>query len=521
MAIRIQGWRQGKLVWILRGMLAFLVCLSGGPWLGAQELGFPTGENKESSPVGLLLVVSLEIQEGVQKGTAVSSSRWEEALAASLASLPKVGAVFQGQLLGAPGETAVIPGEFGSTPGDKTRGGGAPVSADAGRASSPADEGEAAAGGGPGLAGQEALPPEGAPLSVPPQFPPTEKENVLLRWAAPRNYDYLVSGTVSLASSSSSPGGEGAGTPAIPFPGKESRVSVRLFIRDVVSLKIIHILEWAAPFPSEEELYQTFWLPLLDRVANLSPTDYVTSLTIQGPPGTRIRGFTEAPVVLPEEGRVMIQVPRLHSFSWHAMIPGHEDLSGSWLTVNEEETLVLSSPPLLRNTLEWGMLRGQFGDFWIGRYFFQDRLQLKIGAAQYIVGFYFPTVWESGDASLVISLPMLLPGLVGEWYFGGNHQFIRPYVALGTLFRVNLDQAALDPVAPLILLGRGGLLWRASRKWSFFAELGLDFYPLADGPLLVASQKTTSDGGMSLFLYSDRWYLDLFVFRWGVRIRYE
>ncbi|MCX7948891.1 MAG: hypothetical protein N2509_02120 [Treponemataceae bacterium] len=514
MTIRIRGWQEGKLLWILRGLLVLLVYLGGGPGLGAQNLDLPAAG--KSSPTGILLAVSLEVQEGVQRAGAVLPSFWEESLAASLASLPQVGAVFQGQLLRGSEETYGPPGEVG--PASKAQGQGDAGSAGGSLTPSPAGQEGPAAGGGPGETVPEALSTEAKGPSLPAQVPPTEKENVLLRWAAPRNYDYLVSGSISLASPSSPRGGEGAGTPS----SKEgARVFVRLSLRDVISLKIIHTLEWNAPFPSEAELLQTFWLPLLDAVSSLSSTDYVTSLTIQGLPGTRVRGFTEKPVIIPEEGTAVVQVPKLHSFSWHATTPGHEDLSGSWLTMNEEETLALSPLPLLRNTLELGMLRGQFGDFWLGRYFFQNRLHLKIGAEQYIVGFYFPSTWESSDVSMTISLPMILPGLVGEWFFGENQLFIRPYVALGALLRLNLDQAALDPVAPLIVLGRGGLLWRVNRQWSFFGELGVDWYPFADGPLLVASQKTQSEGSSPLFLYSDRWYLDFFVFRCGVRISYE
>jgi len=484
MGIRIQGWHLEKLFWIFRRLLVLLGCLGWIPWVGAQDLGSPAVEKEASSPTRLLLLVSLEVDRGLQRSDRLPPSLWEESLAASLVALPAVGSVYQGQNL---------QGSQGKSLGDDT------AQAISGKE-------------GTGLA----LVPQDMVPSSQDQYPPTEKENLLLRWGAPRNYDYLISGTLAVASSPS----EEASLPHAS--GKAPSVRIHLYIRDIMSLRIIHTLEWNAPFPSEAELLQTFWLPLLDAVSSLSSTDYVTSLTIQGLPGTRVRGFTEKPVIIPEEGTAVVQVPKLHSFSWHATTPGHEDLSGSWLTMNEEETLALSPLPLLRNTLEWGMLRGQFGDFWLGRYFFQNRLHLKIGAEQYIVGFYFPSIWQAPTTeSLTISLPMILPGLVGEWYFGENSLFIRPYVALGALLRLNLDQVALDPVAPLIVLGRGGLLWRVDRQWSFFGELGVDWYPLADGLLLVASQKTQSEGSSPLFLYSDRWYLDFFVFRCGVRISYE
>ncbi|MCX7655225.1 MAG: hypothetical protein N2Z76_01735 [Treponemataceae bacterium] len=434
-----------------------------------------------SSP--LLLVVACTADPLLSEITGIPADRWEESLGASLGALPTVRAVSSAGILLDQLREKEAPFD--------TVGGAAPA----------AEEPKA--------------------LDAPPEtIPLTERENALLRWAAPRNYDYLLTGmvTVEPASGKGTNGREGASPPRAGTAASTLRVHVQ--IRDVISLRLIKSLEWTAPLPQERELYQTFWLPLVDAVASLEATDYVTNLTIRGLPGTVVRGFTKKPVVIPAEGNLTVVLPKLHTFRWRSQRAGYEDLSGFWTTVAEREELVLSPLPLLRDTLEWGSLRGQFGDFWLGRYFFQNRLHIKGGLEQYLVGLYLPSVWEPDDTTMSISLPLLLPGLVGEWFFGENNHFIRPYLSLGLLLRCNLDLASLDPLAPFLVAGRGGFLWQASRQWAFFGELGFDFYPFAEGNLLAASEGG-NESGPRTFLYGDRWYLDLFVFRVGVRITYE
>jgi len=165
----------------------------------------------------------------------------------------------------------------------------------------------------------------------------------------------------------------------------------------------------------------------------------------------------------------------------------------------------------------------QFPDVWFGAANVYNRFFFRIGIEQYLFGFYFPTE-DSPESysSSIVSLPMVMPGLTAGMYFGNTAQFIRPYLSASAFIRYNTDLDVVDPVGPLAARLAAGFDWRMKPAIAFFGELGVTFYPGANGPLLVASRGTAEGGssdssGATFFIYGEDYFMELPTFRLGAR----
>jgi hypothetical protein len=272
---------------------------------------------------------------------------------------------------------------------------------------------------------------------------------------------------------------------------------------------------FTAEVPTEEDLRSTFWLPLLAAMDTLEAQRRAGRLTIRGVPGSRLFGFTKAPIQLDSTGEATVTVEIPGTYQYRVFASGYEGARGVLTLLDSPSVLQLDQRPQIPWFFESGALMGQFGDLWIQRHI-GDSFWLGLGFQQYWIGLYFPTQEDLNYSGNYSNYIVFEPGIQAGYYFKDTLSFIRPYVATAIFLRINTSLLQLDPISFMALSAQTGLEYTIGPKLRPFIELGFRFYPFCDGMYLAASR-----GGEvrapSTFIFSDSWYLDIPILRLGVR----
>ncbi len=286
---------------------------------------------------------------------------------------------------------------------------------------------------------------------------------------------------------------------------------------DVLSEKTVAEGRFAGPLPDERELAETFWLPLTAAVEAAQPTERSSYVRLRAAPGTRVSGFSKEPVLIGDEGEARIQAVVPATFAWRAVKSGAQDQSGVFAALDNDALLAIPLVPLRRWMVESALVMSQFPDLWFGVNARQNRLFFKFGLEQYLFGFFLPSRYgvEPYDG-MIVSLPMIMPGLAMGVRFGSSAAFIRPYLAATALMHVNTELGVIDPIGPVSGTLAAGFDWRIVPRFTLFAEIGATLYPGANGPLMVAS-RGTDDGGPVAYAYDDEFYAEWPTLRFGAR----
>ncbi len=315
-----------------------------------------------------------------------------------------------------------------------------------------------------------------------------------------------------------------------------ARLSCALAVRVVTSLtpgrdavsrwSVLDPLTWEAlasgavegPPPTDRELAEYWWIPVVEAAENALPRVKKTLVRIEGPPGAVLEGLSQETLVIPDIGYIDIPLRVPGTYPWRAAAPGSYPKRGYFGALEQGQTLSLSLSPLRRWSLETSLVMLQFPDFWATWRFREDTFFVRFGLSQYLFGVYLPPEDDEGRSSVLLSLPLILPGAGFGVYFLPPDAVIRPYASATVFARLLLVQDAFgfDPIAPVGLTGAGGFEWKAFERAAVFLELGAVFYPFCEG-FLLASSRSSDIGGPFGILYGDGWLLELPVLRLGVR----
>ncbi|WP_304224609.1 hypothetical protein [Gracilinema caldarium] len=293
------------------------------------------------------------------------------------------------------------------------------------------------------------------------------------------------------------------------------RISYRVV--DVISgqERLSGILE--DQIPNERDLQEIFWLPLMAELDTLEAQKNVGLLTVRALPGTKVIGLGSDLPLIDESGEAIVQITIPGTYRWKAIVGGMATASGIISLRESPAELNISQRQSSSWTLEAGALMGQFGDFWVSKLFAKEQYWLGFGLQQYWIGINYPSPEDPFPYSQpVISLPMIQPGLSLGYRFFDDTSFLRPYLSALIMARLNTSLMMLDPVAPMVIYGNGGLEWRLFRSVAFFAETSTAYYPLSMGRFLAAS-KVGINRALSNYLFAEDWFLEFPIFRLGVR----
>lgn len=299
-------------------------------------------------------------------------------------------------------------------------------------------------------------------------------------------------------------------------PGPEL---VRIFYRvvDVISgqERLSGVLEDRAP--NERDLEEIFWLPLMAELDSLEAQKNMGLLTVRALPGTKVLGFGSDLPLIDESGEAIVQVAIPGTYRWKAIVNGMATASGVLSLRESPAELTIAQRRSSTWTIEAGALMGQFGDFWVSKLFAKEQYWLGFGLQQYWIGINYPSPEDPFPYSEpVISLPMIQPGLSLGYRFYDDTSFLRPYLSALIMARLNTSLMMLDPVAPLVIYGNGGLEWHLLHSLAFFVEASAAYYPLSMGRFMAAS-KVGINRAISNYLFAEDWFLEFPLFRLGVR----
>jgi hypothetical protein len=281
--------------------------------------------------------------------------------------------------------------------------------------------------------------------------------------------------------------------------------------------------------PTERDLAEFWWIPLTTAAEEALGRVARTLVRIEGQPGTVITGRTgkdrgglaEEPLVIPETGFLEVPLRMPGTYPWRATAAGAYPESGYFGALEQGAVLAIPYRPVRRWTIEAGMAMLQFPELWVHWSLMDDLFYLRAGFAQYLFGLYLVRE-EYGIESppVLLTLPMILPGIGAGAYFLPSDAFVRPYLSAGAFARLMLMEVAfgLDPAAPFGLSLAAGAEWRAFSRVAIFVDMGLAWYPLADGFLMAASRGTDNSGPM-MFIDFDSSFLEFPMLRVGARIR--
>ena len=274
------------------------------------------------------------------------------------------------------------------------------------------------------------------------------------------------------------------------------------------------------PSPTDRELAVYWWLSVVQAAEAALPKVKRTLVRVRAAPGTVVTGLGEDPVTMPAEGFLDLPLRVPGTYPWRAVSPGAYPERGYFGALEQGQTLSIPRTPLRPWSLEAGLVMMEFPDIWAERRFKEDMLFLRFGLAQYLFGLHL-TDEEYGEATppVIVSLPLVMPGVGIGRYLSPPDATIRPYVSATAFARfIFLDGYwGFDPIAPAGVLGSFGFDWKAVGRTSIYFELGTNFYPFCDGYLL-ASTRGEDSGGPFGVIYSDWWLLEFPILRLGARV---
>lgn len=273
------------------------------------------------------------------------------------------------------------------------------------------------------------------------------------------------------------------------------------------------------PAPSSRDLVEFWWIPVVGAVEELLPRPALPGIRIEAAPGTKVTGFTPEPLVIPDSGHIELPRQAPGSYRWRAEAPGAYPARGRFSTISAEPTLVIESRPLRRLSVETSLLMGQFPELWLDWRLARDRVLLKAGASQYLLG--LSLIDASSDdktPSYYSSFPLIQPGIGASAYFAPADEALRPYLSATAFARLLASPAAatlIDPIAPIGSSLSLGAEWAVGSRLGLFVELGLSAYLCESGELMAASVGGY-DGDKS-FISGDRWFVELPLLKVGLR----
>jgi hypothetical protein len=281
--------------------------------------------------------------------------------------------------------------------------------------------------------------------------------------------------------------------------------------------------------PTERDLAEFWWIPLTTAAEEALGRVAKTLVRIEGQPGTVITGRTgkdrgglaEGVLVIPDTGFIEAPLRVPGTYPWRATTAGAYPESGYFGALEQGAVLTIPYRPIRRWTIEAGMAMLQFPELWVHWSLRNDDFYLRAGFAQYLLGLYLVREeYELESQPVILSLPMVLPGIGAGAYFMPPDAFVRPYLSAGAFARLMVMEEAfgLDPAAPFGLSLAAGAEWRAFPRVAIFVDMGLAWYPVADGFLMAAS-RGTDDRGPMMFIDFDSSFLEFPMLRVGARIR--
>jgi len=275
------------------------------------------------------------------------------------------------------------------------------------------------------------------------------------------------------------------------------------------------------PSPTERDLAEFWWLPVVDAAEAALPLVSGTMVRIEALPGSIVSGLDTKPVKVPETGVVELPLRIPGTYEWRAVADGMYPERGYLVAMEQGVSLVIPHRELRRFAVEMGLYMAQFPDLLLTWRFASDYLFVRAGLTQFLAGLYFvDSSFEEGSPPLYISMPLLQPGFGAGTYFLPSDSTVRPYIASSAFARLLVAKGfpvQLDPIAPLGLSALAGAEWRAMDRAGFFFELGFTVYPCPSGALMAASVFSGADtsGG---FNYGADWFLEFPFFRFGARV---
>ncbi|PKL10147.1 MAG: hypothetical protein CVV51_00070 [Spirochaetae bacterium HGW-Spirochaetae-7] len=280
--------------------------------------------------------------------------------------------------------------------------------------------------------------------------------------------------------------------------------------------------------PTARDLAEFWWIAVADAAEAALPKVRKTLVRIEGHPGTVITGQTgkdrgglaEGGLVIPDSGFLEIPLRVPGTYPWRATSKGAYPERGYFGALEQGVSLAIPRRPIRPWSLEAGLYMGQFPDFWAIRSLGDDRWFLRIGLTQFLAGIYLvDEEYGTETPSVLLSLPLVQPGLGFGGYLLPRDAYVRPYWNLGAFARLLFIKdlsPRFDPVAPMGTMAALGGEWAISGRAAVFFEFGPAFYPFCDGFLMAAS-RGSSDSGPMWTLRADTWFLELPVMRLGAR----
>lgn len=300
---------------------------------------------------------------------------------------------------------------------------------------------------------------------------------------------------------------------APPPPEGPRRPAATGLVRSLPSME-------AAPPP-------TLWLGLLlaaDRLLSESPAAGTARLRVVAPPGTRIKGFSKEPVLVPDSGFLELRLRSPSSYVWLASLSGHEEETGLLSVTGTEESLSISLRERRPASLETGLLRGAFPDLWFSWRLAEGRLFARAGLVQYLAGLSLKNEESStGKRPYIEYLGRFEPALGLGCYLTPPDEAARLYLALDSGLRISVTEGdkvlaiARDELAPIELRPAFGLEWRASALFSLFFELGSSLYPTGDAALLESELEPEDEHSDWPHATGDYLVAEFFILRFGAR----
>jgi hypothetical protein len=275
------------------------------------------------------------------------------------------------------------------------------------------------------------------------------------------------------------------------------------------------------PDPTERDLAEFWWLPVVDAAEKALPAVSRTLVRIEALPGTRISGLGPDTVVVPESGVAELALRIPGTYKWRAESTGAYPESGHLVAMEQGISLVIPRRELRSFALESGLYMAQFPDLWFSWRLISDYLLVRAGLTQFLAGLYFVDASSDLPAPpLFMSLPLVQPGLGLGAYFLPPDATLRPYLSSAVFTRLLVAKGfpvQLDRVAPFGITAMAGAEWKVFGHTGIFLELGMTLYPCPSGALMVVAkqQETESTQGYS---YGENWFLEFPLFRFGVRV---
>jgi hypothetical protein len=272
----------------------------------------------------------------------------------------------------------------------------------------------------------------------------------------------------------------------------------------------------------------TLWLGLLvaaDRLLSEIPAAGTARLKVVAPPGTRIVGLSKEPALLPDSGALELRLRAPSSYAWRASLRDCEDETGLLPVAGPEESLSISFRPRRRASLETGLVRGAFPDFWFSWRFAQGRLFARAGLIQYLAGLSLENEeYPTGERPYIAYLGRFEPGLGLGCYLTPADDPARLYLAVDSALRIataekdNVLTISYDSAGPVEIRPSFGLEWRPSSLFNLFFELGSSLYPTDDAALLESELRPEDGNDGWPHVTGDYCVAEFFIVRFGVRL---